>query len=329
MPKMKKSQRLWRTVTGFVSCALWIASVSAEPYPSKPIKLIVPFPPGGTTDLLARILAERLPAVLGQPIVVDNRAGAGGMLGTEALARSSADGYTIGMATASTHGVNPAVQKKIGYDAVKDFAPIARVASVPNVMVVHPGVSAGSLNEFISLAKREPGKLSFASPGTGSVGHMVGELFKVAAGVDMVHIPYKGAGPALNDTIGGQVQVLYDNLPTSLPHIQAGKLRALAVASEKRSAVLPQVPTFAEVNLQAVNEPAWFGIVVPSATPKVIVERLQAAVEQVMKQADTRARFEKIGAEPMTDTPAKFSQHIAKEISEFRAVAQKAGISVE
>jgi tripartite-type tricarboxylate transporter receptor subunit TctC len=315
-------------VASMVSFTL-AAAAQANTYPTKPIKLIVPFPPGGTTDLLARIVAERLPSVLGQPVVVDNRAGAGGMLGTDALAKAAPDGYTIGMATASTHGVNPTVQKKIAYDAQKDFAPIARIASVPNVMVVNPNVAAKSIPDFIALARREPGKLSFASPGSGSVGHLVGELFKSAARIDMVHIPYKGAGPALNDTLGGQVQVLFDNLPTSLPHIQAGKLRALAVASEKRSATLPDVPTFEEVGLAAVNEPAWFGIVAPAATPPAVLTKLQNAIETVMKQPETRARFERIGAEPMLDTPAKFVQHIAKEIADYRAVAQRAKISIE
>jgi tripartite-type tricarboxylate transporter receptor subunit TctC len=302
---------------------------AAEAYPSKPIKLIVPFPPGGTTDLIARVLAERLPALLGQPVVVDNRAGAGGMLGTEALARSAPDGYTIGMATASTHGVNPAVQKKIAYDAQKDFAPLSRVAVVPNVMVVHPGVNAKSVAEFVALARKEPGKFSFASPGNGSVGHLVGELFKSAAHVDMVHIPYKGAGPALNDTIGGQVQVLYDNLPTSLPHIQSGKLRALAIASEKRSAALPDIPTFAEAKLAAVNEPAWFGLVAPATTPPAALAKLQSAIDAAMKQTDTRARFEKLGAEPMSESSQAFAKYIAKEIDDYRAAAQRAKILLE
>jgi tripartite-type tricarboxylate transporter receptor subunit TctC len=262
-------------------------------------------------------------------VIVHNRAGAGGMLGSEALAKSPADGYTIGMATASTHGVNPAVQKKLAYDAQKDFAAIARIATVPNVMVVNPNVAAKSIPDFIALARKEPGKLSFASPGTGSVGHLVGELFKAVAQVDMVHIPYKGAGPALNDTLGGQVQVLYDNLPTSLPHIQAGKLRALAIASDKRSAVLPDVPTFAEVGLAAVNEPAWFGVVAPAATPSAALTKLQNAIDTAMKQPETRARFERIGAEPMLDVPTKFAQHIAKEIADYRAVAQRAKIVIE
>jgi tripartite-type tricarboxylate transporter receptor subunit TctC len=329
---MARSFNARRTlIAAFVAMAsaTMMSASHAETYPSKPIKLIVPFPPGGTTDLLARIVAERLPSALGQTVVVDNRAGAGGMLGTDALAKSAPDGYTIGMATASTHGVNPAVQKKIAYDAQKDFAPIARIATVPNVMVVHPSVNAKTIAEFVALAKKEPGKLSFASPGSGSVGHLVGELFKSAAQVDMVHIPYKGAGPALNDTIGGQVQALYDNLPTSLPHIQAGKLRALAVASERRSAVLPDVPTFSEAKLSAVNEPAWFGIVAPAATPPAVLSKLQIAIDTVMKQAETRARFEKIGAEPVNDSPEKFAQHIAKEIADYRAVAQRAKIEIE
>jgi tripartite-type tricarboxylate transporter receptor subunit TctC len=329
MARSFNARRALIAVLVSTASAAMMSASHADTFPSKPIKLIVPFPPGGTTDLLARIVAERLPSVLGQPVIVDNRAGAGGMLGTDALAKSAPDGYAIGMATASTHGVNPAVQKKIAYDAQKDFAPIARIATVPNVMVVHPSVNAKTIAEFIALAKKEPGKLSFASPGSGSVGHLVGELFKSAAQVDMVHIPYKGAGPALNDTIGGQVQALYDNLPTSLPHIQAGKLRALAVASERRSAVLPDVPTFSEAKLSAVNEPAWFGIVAPAATPPAVLSKLQIAIDTVMKQAETRARFEKIGAEPVNDSPEKFAQHIAKEIADYRAVAQRAKIEIE
>jgi tripartite-type tricarboxylate transporter receptor subunit TctC len=313
-----------------LTCCWWLNPVAAESYPTKPIKLIVPFAPGGTTDLLARVVADKLPRLIGQPVVVENRAGAGGVIGTEALARSAADGYSLGMATASTHGVNPAVYPKLSYDAIKDFAPVAMIATVPNVMVIHPGVAARNMKEFIELAKKQPGALSFASPGSGSIGHAVGELFKLAAQVDLVHIPYKGAGPALNDVIGGQVQVLYDNLPTSLPHIQAGKLRPLAIAARERNRTVPDVPTFAELGLPTVNEPAWFGLVAPANTPNDIVVKLQKAIEVILKLPEVKERLEKMGAETAADasTPM-FAAHVRKEVDNFKRLARSANIRVE
>jgi tripartite-type tricarboxylate transporter receptor subunit TctC len=305
------------------------AAFAQDVYPSKPIKLIVPFSPGGTTDLLARVLADKLPKLLGQPVIVENRAGAGGVIGTEVVARAPNDGYTLGMATASTHGVNPAVYSKISYDAGKDFAPITRIASVPNVMVINAAMPAKSLKEFVELASRQPGKYSFASPGSGSVGHALGELFKMTANVDLVHIPYKGAGPALNDVIGGQVQVLYDNLPTSLPHIKAGKLRALAIAAPKRVSAAPDIPTFAELGMSALNESAWFGVVAPAGTPNAILTKLHAAIDAAMKQPDVIDRLEKMGAQAMVESPQAFSTHITKEIAQFKRVAQAANIRAE
>jgi tripartite-type tricarboxylate transporter receptor subunit TctC len=305
------------------------AAFAQDVYPSKPIKLIVPFSPGGTTDLLARVLADKLPKLLGQPVIVENRAGAGGVIGTEVAARAPNDGYPLGMATASTHGVNPAVYSKISYDAGKDFAPITRIASVPNVMVINAAMPAKSLKEFVELASRQPGKYSFASPGSGSVGHALGELFKMTANVDLVHIPYKGAGPALNDVIGGQVQVLYDNLPTSLPHIKAGKLRALAIAAPKRVSAAPDIPTFAELGMSALNESAWFGVVAPAGTPNAILTKLHAAIDAAMKQPDVIDRLEKMGAQAMVESPQAFSTHITKEIAQFKRVAQAANIRAE
>jgi tripartite-type tricarboxylate transporter receptor subunit TctC len=304
-------------------------AIAQDVYPSKPIKLIVPFPPGGTTDLLARVLADKLPKLLGQPVIVENRAGAGGVIGTEVVARAPNDGYTLGMATASTHGVNPAVYSKISYDAGKEFAPITRIASVPNVMVINAAMPAKSLKEFVELASRQPGKYSFASPGSGSVGHALGELFKMTANVDLVHIPYKGAGPALNDVIGGQVQVLYDNLPTSLLHIKAGKLRALAIAAPKRVSAAPDIPTFAELGMSALNESAWFGVVAPAGTPNAILTKLHVAIDAAMKQPDVIDRLDKMGAQAMVESPQAFSTHITKEIAQFKRVAQAANIRAE
>jgi tripartite-type tricarboxylate transporter receptor subunit TctC len=328
----KNSTMLTKFFIAVMACATLSSTpafAQATVYPTKPIKLVVPFPPGGTTDLLARILAERLSATLGQAVIVDNRAGAAGMVGTEAVARAPADGYTLGMATASTHSVNPAVQRKIPYDAQRDFTAISRIASVPNVIVVHPSVPAQTLAEFIALNRRTPGKLAFASPGAGSLGHMLGEIFNVHAQVEILHVPYKGAGPALNDLLGGQVQVMYDNLPTSLPHIHSGKLRALAIASDSRSAALPNVPTFAEANLPGVNEPAWFGVVAPANLSAAISERLHASIASALAHPETKARFEKLGATIVVETSAQFQTFIAKELAEFRAVAAKSKIAVE
>src|SRR5690606_26198472 len=213
-------------------------------YPTKPVRLIVPFPPGGTTDIVGRLVADKLGAGWGQPVVVENHAGAGGSIGSAAIASAAPDGYTLGIATVSTHGINPAIYKNLPFDAQKDFQPITNLAAVPNVMSTHPSVPAEDMASFIALAKKDPGKITYASAGNGSVSHMMGELFKMASGVDLLHVPYRGVGPALNDTLAGQVNVLFDNLPSSLPHIQAGKLRALAVAAPQRVAALPDVPTF-------------------------------------------------------------------------------------
>ncbi|EWM41787.1 tripartite tricarboxylate transporter receptor family protein [Bordetella holmesii 41130] len=225
------------------------AAHAEDNYPSKTIRLVVPFPPGGTTDIVGRLFADKLGKELGQTVVVENRGGAGGSIGSAFLANSAPDGYTLGIATVSTHGINPAIYSNLAFDAEKDFTPISNLASVPNVMSVNPKVHAKNMGDFVKLAKSQPGKITYASAGNGSVSHMMGELFKMSAGVDLMHVPYRGVGPALNDTLAGQVDVLFDNLPSSLPHIQSGALVALAVASPQRVANLPNVPTFAEVGL--------------------------------------------------------------------------------
>ena len=299
-------------------------------YPAKPLTLIIPFPPGGSTDIVGRVAAEGLAQELGQPVVVDNRGGAGGAIGAKAIAEAAPDGYTIGLATVSTHVVNFIVRgDALRYDPLRDFTLISQIAAVPNVVSVHPGVPARDMAEFLMFARRNPGKLNFGTPGNGSLGHLIGETFKYAAKVDMVHVPYKGAGPALNDALGGQVQVLFDNLPSSLPHIQAGKLRTLAVAWNKRLAILPDVPTFAEVGLEIVNDPSWFGLVAPPRLPPDITMRLHASLVKALQQPEVLKRLEAAAATPVGNTPEQFRKVVATAIDNSRRVAAEAGLKFD
>jgi tripartite-type tricarboxylate transporter receptor subunit TctC len=294
------------------------------------ITLIIPFPPGGSTDIVGRIAAEGLAKELGQPFVVDNRGGAGGAIGAKAIAEAAPDGYTLGVATVSTHVVNPVVRgAALGYDALKDFTFLGQIAAVPNVVSIHPSVPAKNMKEFVSFLKANPGKLNFGTPGNGSLGHLIGETFKFAAGVDMVHVPYKGAGPALNDTLAGQVQVLFDNLPSSLPHIQAGRLRALAVASPQRVAGLPEVPTFAEAGLPLVNEPSWFGLVAPARLPASIASRVGDALARAVRQPETARRLEAVAAMPIGNTPDQFREAVAASIEASRRIAKENGLKFD
>jgi tripartite-type tricarboxylate transporter receptor subunit TctC len=306
---------------------MFLLSISNAIQAQKPITLIIPFPPGGSTDIVGRIAAEGLSKELGQPFVVDNRGGAGGAIGAKAIAEASPDGYTLGIATVSTHVVNPVVRgNALGYDALKDFTYVSQIAAVPNVVSVHPSVPARNMHEFIAYLKNNPGKLNFGTPGNGSLGHLIGETFKFAAKVDMVHVPYKGGGPALNDTLAGQVQVLFDNLPSSLPHIQAGRLRALAVASDKRVAALADVPTFAEAGLPLVNDPSWFGLVAPSRLPAEFVAHVHAALGRALKQPETLKRLEAVAATPIGNTPDQFREAVAANIEASRRIARENGL---
>lgn len=253
-------------------------------FPDQSIKLIVPFGPGGSTDLAARLIAEYAGRELGQSIIVENRAGAGGSIGMEYVAKSKPDGYTLGMATMSTHGANSAVYgNKLKYDPIKDFAPITNVASTPSVFAVNPNVAANNMQQFIALAQANPNKYSFASPGTGSLGHANVEYFSALANIRLLHVPYKGAGAAMNDALAGQVDAITDNLPSALPHIKAGRLRALAVLSDKRSPALPDVPTYGELGYPQMGNGGWFGIVAPAGTPPSVITKLNKAILQAMK----------------------------------------------
>ena len=302
----------------------------AESFPDRPIRLIVPFAPSGSTDLAARLVAEYAGRELGQSIVVDNKAGAGGSLGMELVAKAKADGYTLGMATMSTHGTNPVVYAgKLKYDAIKDFSPVTNVATVPSVFAVHPSVAAKTMQEFIALAKANPGKYSFASPGTGSLGHANIEHFASLAKIQLLHVPYKGGGLAMNDTLGGQVNAITDNLPSALPHIKAGKLRALAVLSEKRSPALPDVPTYGELGFPQMGGGGWFGVVAPAGTPPAVVARLNQAIHKAMKQPEFIRRMDEAGATLIPGTPADFSKQIAQAIARYQGVAKVANLRVD
>jgi tripartite-type tricarboxylate transporter receptor subunit TctC len=293
------------------------------------VRVIVPFPPGGTTDIVARLVAERLGPTLGQPAVIENRAGAGGAIGAAEVARAAPDGYTLGLATVSTHGVNPAINPKLAYDALRDFTPISNLASVPNVVSAHPSLGVADVRQLIQKAKAAPGKITYASAGNGSLSHMLGELFKVSTGTDLLHVPYKGVGPALNDTLGGQVNLLFDNLPSSLPYIQSGKLRALAVSSPARLDVLPGVQTFAEAGVPQLNDPSWFGLVGPAKLPEAVLARVHEAVTKALAAPEVRARMQNVGAVPAGNSPKEFAAQIRKEIERHKRVAEESGIRIE
>ncbi|WP_042885026.1 tripartite tricarboxylate transporter substrate binding protein BugE [Cupriavidus necator] len=301
----------------------------AQSYPNKPIRLIVPFAAGGTTDIVARAVSESLGRELGQPVVVENRGGGGGAIGADALAKSAPDGYTLGIATVSTMATNPATNPKNPYDPLKDFAPITNLVNVPNVLTVNPKVPAKTLKEFVALLKSNPGKYSYASAGKGSISHLDGELFKDITKTDMVHIPYRGSGPALNDTLAGQVNAQFDNLPSSMPHIQAGKLRALAVAAPKRVEGLPDVPTFAEAGMKDMNNMAWYGLVAPAGTPAAIVTRVHDAAVKALQDPNAKRRLADSGAYTDGNTSAQFAAQIKRELDLRKKIAHDQNITLE
>ena len=307
----------------------FFASAQAPAYPTKPIRLVVPFPAGGTTDILARAVAQRLTEAWGQPVVVDNRPGAGGNIGSELVAKSTPDGYTLEMGTVGTHAINPSLYAKMPYDHVKDFAPVILVAGVPNVLVVNPAVPAQSVAELIAYAKANPGRLNFASSGSGTSIHLSGELFKVMAGVDMMHVPYKGSSPALADLLGGQVQLMFDNLPSSLAQIKAGKLRALAVTSATRAAALPDVPTIAESGLPGFEASSWFGVLAPAGTPPAIVAKLNAEIDKWLATPEAKEKMLGQGANAAGGTPEDFARHIQIETAKWAKVVKASGAKVD
>ncbi len=308
-------------IAGGVMPAAGIAS-----YPTKPVRLIVAFPAGGSTDIIARLVAQRLGEKLGQQVIVDNRGGAGGTIGTEIAAQASPDGHTLTMGTTSTHVIAPAAYAKINYDPVRNFEPITLVASTPYLLVLHPGVKANSLREFVALAKSQPGKLNFASAGTGSTTQLAMEMLNRAAGMDIVHIPYNGNGPAGAATLGGQVQALFGSMPAVLPHAQAGRLRPIAVGTARRSPALPNVPTVAESGYPGFEVSLWLGFFAPKGTPKPVLAKLQTELTAIANSPEMKAQFEKNGASAVTNTPAEMTALMKTELDKYGKVIKAAGI---
>lgn len=310
-------------------CASLATVAQAQGYPNKIIKLQVPFAPGGTTDIIARVIADPLGKVLGQPVIVENKAGAGGVLGASEIARSAPDGYTLGVATVSTTAANPAINTKIPYDTLKDFTPIINIAATPNVIAVHPSFPAKNHAEFLAELKRSPGKYSYASSGTGGIGHLQTELYKSLTGTFVIHVPYRGAGPALNDAIAGQVPIIFDNLPSALPFIKNGKLVPIAVSAPQRLAALPDVPTFKEVGLEPVNRMAYYGILGPKNLPKEVVEKVHAGVIKALQDPTVKKRIEDTGSLVVANTPEQFSKQIAAEYAVYKDVVAKQKLTLD
>jgi tripartite-type tricarboxylate transporter receptor subunit TctC len=312
---------------GMALCAL-TASAQA-PYPNRPVRIVVPFAAGGTTDILARALAQKLTEALGQSFIVDNRPGAGGNIGAELVAKSAPDGYTLLMGTVGTHAINPSLYKVMPYDHVKDFAPVVLVAGVPNVLEVNPSVPVQTVAELIAYAKANPNKLNFASSGSGTSIHLSAELFKSMTGVQMQHVPYKGSAPALQDLVGGQVQLMFDNLPSSLALIKAGKLRPLAVTSTTRAAVLPDVPTVAEAGVPGFEASSWFGLLAPAGTPPAIIAKLNAEANRWLSSPDAKEKLLAQGANAAGGSPEDFARHIAAETIKWAKVVKDSGAKVD
>jgi tripartite-type tricarboxylate transporter receptor subunit TctC len=323
------NRRQWNAMAGVAALSAFATPSWAQGYPNKPIELQVPFAPGGTTDIVARVISEPLSKALGQSVIVINRAGGGGIVGAAETARAAPDGYKLGVATVSSTAANPAINPKTPYDPINDFTPIVNIAATPNIIAVHPSFPAKNYAEFVAELKKNPGKYSYASSGTGGIGHLLMELYKSLTNTYVTHIPYRGAGPALNDVVAGQVAIMFDNIPSALPFIKAGRLVPIVVSAPQRLKELPNVPTFKEVGLEPVNRMAYYGILGPKGLPKEVVEKVNAGVKKSVEDPAVRKRIEDTGSLIVANTPEQFAEQIKAEFAVYKDVVVKQKLQLD
>ncbi|MBI3043974.1 MAG: tripartite tricarboxylate transporter substrate binding protein [Betaproteobacteria bacterium] len=332
--KPQKAKRNWiyfivHPSAYILGCAVAAGTSTAQPYPVKPVRMIVSFPAGGGSDIVGRALAQQLNELLGQPVVVENRSGAGGVIGTELGARAAPDGYTITVGSSGGFAITPHLNPKLPYDPVRDFAPVGLFTQLTFVLDVHPSVPVKSVKELVALARARPGRLNFGSSGLGATAHLATELFMSLTHVKMTHVPYKGAAPAMTATITGEVDVLFDSMPTSLPHVRSGRIRPLAVTTLQRSALLPQLPTLDEAGVKGYELASWFGIFAPAGTPRAVIQRLNAAINTATRRTELRERLSNQGAEPLSGTPEELAARLRRELDKYGRIIREAGVKAE